>query len=317
MSGNAIHGSIPYELSLISSLYALDLSDNQLSGQIPYNISGYEKKLRFLSFSNNKLHGPIPLMLSMFSSLHSLFLDGNSLSGCIPSNFFNSSSEIQNLDLSDNSFIGKIPSQIKNSIELFELAMSNNHFEGSIPSELTNLEGLKYLDISQNKLVGCVPSFVNSFARTIHLSDNNLSCLSKNMFEESSDLVTLDLSNNAIVSGFHDLMHDLQYTGLNILLLKGNHFKGNIPNALCHLTSLTILDLSYNNFVGEIPSCFGKMPFENKDPETSRTQFNGKFYPPHETPIQRFGKERDSFTSVIKEKIRNLYNKCFDLYVWN
>jgi hypothetical protein len=177
MSGNAIRGSIPYELSLISSLYALDLSDNQLSGQIPQNISGYGSWLRFLSFSNNKLHGPIPLMMSMFSPLVSLFLDGNSLSGSIPSNFFNSS-QIQNLDISDNYFIGKIPSQMRNSISLFELSMSNNHFEGSIPSELTKLEELTYLDLSQNKLVGCVPSFEN-FLSFIHLSDNNLSCLEK------------------------------------------------------------------------------------------------------------------------------------------
>jgi hypothetical protein len=89
MSGNAI--CVPIQPSLLSSLDSLDLSDNQLSGQIPQNISGYVSQLRFLSFSNSKLHGPIPLLLSLFSSLQSLFLDGNSLSGSIPSNFFNSS----------------------------------------------------------------------------------------------------------------------------------------------------------------------------------------------------------------------------------
>ncbi|KAK2360986.1 receptor protein [Trifolium repens] len=250
MCGNSIRGSI--QPSLLSSLDALDLSDNQLSGQIPQNISGYVN-LQFLSFSNNKLHGPIPLMLSMFSSLQSLFLDGNSLSGSIPR---------------------------------------------SIPSELTKLESLKYLDISQNKLVGCVPSFVNSSTLIIHLSDNNLSCLSKNMFGERSSIVTLDLSNNAIINGFHDLIHDLHLTEVDILLLKGNNFKGDIPKQVCNLTDLTILDLSYNSFVGEIPSCFGKMPFENKDPERLRTQFIGYVKPEVDrAAIKRFGKERDSFTS--------------------
>ena len=106
MSRNAICGSIPYELSQLSSLETLDLSNNQLSREIPHNITRDGRKLSFLRFSNNKLHGPIPLMLSMFSPLQYLLLDGNSLSGSIPRNFFNSST-IQTLDISNNNFIGK------------------------------------------------------------------------------------------------------------------------------------------------------------------------------------------------------------------
>jgi Leucine-rich repeat (LRR) protein len=295
MSKNAIHGSIPYELSHLTSLDALDMSDNQLSGEIPHNISGDGSRLTFLRFSNNKLHGQLPLMLSEFSPLHYLLLDGNSLSGNIPSNFFNSSN-FQHLDISNNNFIGKIPSQMKKSIGLIELSMSNNHFEGSIPSELAQLESITYLDLSQNNLSGCVPSFVNSSATFIHLSNNNLSCLSENMFGERSSIVTLDLSNNDIMNGIHGLIHDLRYTGLNILLLKGNHFTGNIPKQLCHLANLNILDLSYNNFVGEIPSCLGKMPFENKDPDASRDQFNGIIHSRGDYN-NRFGKERANFTS--------------------
>jgi hypothetical protein len=89
-----------------------------------------------------------------------------------------------------------------------------------------------------------------------------------------SSLITLDLSNNKITDGIHDLIHDIRRTGINILLLKGNYFTGDIPRKLCELTDLNILDLSYNNFVGEIPSCLGEMPFKNKDPGVSRWNFN-------------------------------------------
>ena len=294
MSTNKIHGSIPYELGRLSFLDTLDLSDNQLSGEIPYNLSRPGNRLTFLKFSNNNLHGLIPPMLSMFP-LQLLLLENNSLSGSIPSNFFNSS-VIQHLDISNNNFVGKIPSQMSNFTDLIELSMSNNHFEGSIPSELAKLESLTYLDLSQNNLIGCVPSFESYSASSIHLSNNKLSCLSKNMFRETSSLVTLDLSNNEITNGFHDLIHDLHYTGLEILLLKGNHFKGNIPKQLCHLTNLNILDLSYNSFVGEIPSCLGKMPFENKDPEGTRDQFNGLIHSRFDYK-NRFGKEKETFTS--------------------
>ncbi|KEH23108.1 LRR receptor-like kinase [Medicago truncatula] len=294
MSRNAIHGTIPSELCHLSFLNALDMSDNQLSGEIPYNLTRDGNDLTHLRFSNNNLHGLIPPMLSMFP-LQSLLLDGNSLSGNIPSNFFKSY-VIQHVDLSNNNLTGKIPSQMSNCTNLIELSMSNNHFEGSIPSELAGLGSISYLDLSQNNLTGCVPSFVSNFTSSIHLSNNKLRCLSKNMFRERSSLVTLDLSNNEITNGFHDLIHDIHYTGLKILLLKGNHFKGNIPKQLCHLTDLNILDLSYNNFVGEIPSCLGKMPFENKDPEISRDRFNGMNL--HgQNGSERLEKEKATFTS--------------------
>lgn len=294
MSRNVIYGSIPYDLGNLRTLETLDLSYNQFSGEIPYNLTRDGNRLTLLRFSNNNLHGLIPPTLSV-SPLESLLLDNNNLSGSIPSNFFNSC-DIKHVDISNNNFIGKIPSQMTNCTRLVELSMYNNHFVGPIPSELAKLERITYLDLSQNDLSGCVPSFVSYYASFIHLSNNKLSCLSKNMFRHASSLVTLDLSNNEITNGFHDLIHDLHYTGLKILLLKGNRFKGNIPKQLCRLTDLTILDLSYNSFVGEIPRCLGKMPFENKDPEILRNQFNGLIHGRVDYD-NRFGKEKANFTS--------------------
>ncbi|XP_058768904.1 cuscuta receptor 1-like [Vicia villosa] len=287
ISENEIHGSIPHELSHIDTL---DLSNNQFSGELPRNLT---MGISYLSISNNNLHGPIPPALSMYSSI-TLLLDHNHFSGSLPSNLFNST-YIHHLDISYNNLVGKLPSQIQ-STQLVELLMSNNYFEGSIPSELTNITTLTYLDLSQNNLSGCVPSFLSDSLSFIHLNNNKLSCLSKHMFTERSSLLILDLSNNEITNGIHDLIHNLHYTELNILLMKGNHFTGEIPNQLCHLTDLNILDLSYNNFIGEIPNCLGEMPFENKDPEGSRDRFNGVVYDKGRYN-NRHGKERDRFTS--------------------
>jgi hypothetical protein len=73
MSRNAIQESIPYELSQLSSLDVLDLSDNQLSGIIPYNFRRYGNQLSILIFSNNNRHG---IILPMFPP-QSLLLGGN------------------------------------------------------------------------------------------------------------------------------------------------------------------------------------------------------------------------------------------------
>ncbi|XP_058765954.1 cuscuta receptor 1-like, partial [Vicia villosa] len=293
ISINAIHGSIPHELSHIDTL---DLSNNQFSGELPRNLT---MGISSLIISNNNLHGPIPSTLSMYFP-NTLLLDGNHFSGSLPSNFLNSS-YVQNLDISNNNFVGKLPSPFQTYIGLIELSLSNNHFEGSIPSELTNIITLTYLDLSQNNLSGCVPSFLSDSLSFIHLSNNKLSCLPKHMFTERSSLLILDLSNNEITNGIHDLIHNLRYTELNILLMKGNHFTGSIPKQLCHLTDLNILDLSDNNLIGEIPNCLGEMPFANKDPEGSRDRFNGVIHSRVDYN-NRYGKEKDKFTSKKRSK---------------
>ncbi|KAJ1427946.1 Leucine-rich repeat [Sesbania bispinosa] len=272
MSINAIHGSLPDEFGKMNSLDTLDLSDNHLSGEIPKNISRV-RSLRFLKLSNNKLDGSLFPTLSNFDHLEQLYLDGNSLSGGIPSNF--SSTTLLALDISNNNFVGKLPSRAGNLSKLEALCMSNNHLEGSIPTNFVESKSLVYLDISQNNLSGVVPSFANSSIRFIHLSNNRLSGLTKRMFSESSSLVVLDLRNNEINTTLHDMIQDLSYTGLYILLLKGNYLRGQIPKQLCQLIDLTILDLSYNSLSGPIPSCLGKLPFKNDNTKRLQLIFGG------------------------------------------
>ncbi|KAL5166515.1 Receptor-like protein 1 [Glycine soja] len=269
LSKNIIQGSIPRQLGQMNSLDSLDLSDNQLSGEIPEDIFGVGHQLNSLKLSNNMLEGPI---LNIPNGLMTLLLNNNRFTGRLQSNIFNAS--IISLDVSNNHLVGKIPSLIKNLSSLSKLYLSNNHFEGSIPLELGELEYLTYLDLSQNNFVGLVPSFVNSSVAFIHLNNNRLSGLSKRMFHGNSSLVMLDLSYNEISNNLQDLIHNLSYKRLNFLILKGNHFMGDIPKQLCQLIDLNMLDLSHNNFSGVIPKCLGKMPFENKNPKDLLARFS-------------------------------------------
>uniref|UniRef100_A0A162AE34 Uncharacterized protein n=1 Tax=Daucus carota subsp. sativus TaxID=79200 RepID=A0A162AE34_DAUCS len=83
LSDNDIRGEIPEELMDLGGLVNLDLSGNQLSGRIPEGI-GELSKLEYLDLSKNKLSGRIPQSLSDLSFLSRLNLSFNNLSGKIP-----------------------------------------------------------------------------------------------------------------------------------------------------------------------------------------------------------------------------------------
>ncbi|TYI67589.1 hypothetical protein E1A91_D08G028400v1 [Gossypium mustelinum] len=96
------------ELTKTSDIFiSMDLSNNQLSGEIPKDV-GQLISLQMLNFSHNNFTGPIPTSF------------GNLV-------------ELESLDLSSNKFSGGIPSQMVNLIFLEVLNLSNNNLVGPIP----------------------------------------------------------------------------------------------------------------------------------------------------------------------------------------
>ncbi|XP_042383652.1 receptor-like protein EIX2 [Zingiber officinale] len=83
LSNNNISGEIPKEITKLHGLDFLNLSNNHLIGRIPENL-GAMKELESLDLSMNYLMGEIPVELSALSFLGSLNLSHNNLSGRIP-----------------------------------------------------------------------------------------------------------------------------------------------------------------------------------------------------------------------------------------
>ncbi|KAK1412426.1 hypothetical protein QVD17_33671 [Tagetes erecta] len=98
------------ELDLVKILIiftALDISNNQLSGEIPPTI-GQLKALYILNVSHNKFTGSIPSSLGSLSQLESLDMSANKLTGEIP-NALTSLTFLSTFNLSYNQLKGKIP----------------------------------------------------------------------------------------------------------------------------------------------------------------------------------------------------------------
>ena len=98
LSNNNISGEIPEEIMSLFGLVSLNLSGNQLGGMIPKKI-GDIGLLESLDFSRNQLSGKIPQSMSKLNFLGYLNLSYNNLVGEIPS-----STQLQSFDA--YSFIG-------------------------------------------------------------------------------------------------------------------------------------------------------------------------------------------------------------------
>jgi Leucine-rich repeat (LRR) protein len=95
---------------VIEDTDTLDLSDNQLTGEIPSEI-GDLINLTILNLSGNQLTGGIPKEIGDLTNLTELDLSNNQLTGYIPSQLGNLTN-LTNFYLNDNQLTGQIPESI-------------------------------------------------------------------------------------------------------------------------------------------------------------------------------------------------------------
>ncbi|GJU94486.1 leucine-rich repeat-containing protein [Tanacetum coccineum] len=84
LSTNNLTGHIPYEITNLHGLVLLNLSHNALLGEIPKDI-GQMKELQILDLSKNSFSGGLPSSMSKMNFLNYLDVSHNNLSGRIPS----------------------------------------------------------------------------------------------------------------------------------------------------------------------------------------------------------------------------------------
>ena len=168
LSDKQLTGTIPAELSHLVYLTELRLGSNQLTGRIPVEL-GSLPYLTKLWLNVNQLTGEIPAGLGGLARLEVLSLAGNQLSGEIPAGL-GDLARLEVLWLAGNQLTGRIPGELGNLTNLQQLLLSDNQLAGGIPAELGNLANLKVLSLEGNKLTDGIPAELGGLANLVALS---------------------------------------------------------------------------------------------------------------------------------------------------
>ncbi|QCE11949.1 LRR receptor-like serine/threonine-protein kinase FLS2 [Vigna unguiculata] len=276
--GSCNLGEFPGFLRNQTQINALDLSNNQIQGEIPNWIWRF-KSLVYLNLSNNfltNMEGPFD---DLNSNLYILDLHSNQLTGSVPT----FTKYVNHLDYSNNKF-STVPLNIDNTNNwemLHIIDLASNNFTGILPGPV--LRSLKQMMLSETKPQ---EKYENLY---FDMFDNHDIVLYNSLLSNINKLQVIKLHKLLETEPYDVVVHlanyyrftnenggrymdsvTVVYKALQMELTKiptifasldlsSNHFEGPIPQELVSLRALNVLNLSHNIFSGHIPLSIGDL----------------------------------------------------------
>ncbi|KAL4271556.1 hypothetical protein GQ457_13G005150 [Hibiscus cannabinus] len=255
LTNSDLSGSVPQEISHLSKLVSLDLSSNQylylenhaMKRSIQNMTTLRELWLNGVDMSRVDPHS----LANLSSSLVSLNLDSCNLGGTnggeFPVHIFQLPN-LQSIQLGYNPMRGHFPKSNWTAPLKF-LEVVSTGFSGGLP---VSIGGLKLLEDLFVEVTGELPDSIGnlvslksltlfgSFTGSIPASIGNL-----------TQITDISLSSGNFTGELPFSLGKLEH--LTSLHLDLNHLTGQIPNAFSNLTKLSDIDLGMNNFSGELP----------------------------------------------------------------
>ncbi|GER28350.1 protein STRUBBELIG-RECEPTOR FAMILY [Striga asiatica] len=136
ISSKGLTGNMGYQLDRLTFVTTLNLANCGFSGSggLPYSISQM-RSLEYLNVSHNNIQGQVNIQ-SNLSALTTLDLSNNQLSDNLPQSFQFMTS-IQNMYLQNNQFTGTL--DVLTNLPLKTLNVENNRFTGWVPQQLRGI----------------------------------------------------------------------------------------------------------------------------------------------------------------------------------
>lgn len=242
LTGQNLTGTIPDDLApLHPYVYALDLSNNSLSGTLPASMSLYGATIGMITVMKNpRLTGTLPPELRNWTNLLDFTANACDFYGTLPPEYAEWGASIGYFAVFTNRISGTVPSEYQNWSSLVVFSISNNQMSGTIPEIVFTGWGRNLLDLSlaNNSFYG------NPFSTTLcayAVALNNIR-LEYNRF--SGTIPSSCMS---------------RFSALEQLYMSTNSFSGTIPSAIGSLSLLRAFDVSMNQFEGTLPAELSKL----------------------------------------------------------
>ncbi|KAJ4801402.1 Receptor like protein 9 [Rhynchospora pubera] len=255
---NFFTGHLELPLLTHESLSILDISDNNLSGELPVDISTKLPNLHSLNISKNCFQGPVRFVSMEYMTF--LDLSINNLTDDIQNTF---STNLTNfppfLDLSNNNFYGSLNNPTNLLTSTTELLLNDNDISGELPISIcnTSMDSMdKILDISNNELRGILPHcIVNANYWVLKLSGNHLEGALPTEIGSMKTLWLLDLSNNKLSGSIPPRTNN---SAFELVDLSRNNLSGDFPITWLNMSTIQAINIEKNNLSGKLPSWIDK-----------------------------------------------------------
>lgn len=230
---NLIKGKISSEICTLDNLHTIDISSNQLTGELDERTFENFQKLQVLNLSHNQLTGSIP-------------------------DVFDRMKRLTSLNLGSNLLLGLLPKSMSCLVDLEVLHLHKNQLTGAIPTTFSKLVNLKSVNLSQNAFTSGLNSFNHcTKLKRLILNHNSIDDTLHNSISQLQSLELLYVQNNKIRGSICEEFYQL--TMLKHINLTNNELNGVIHHNIDKLSLLQTLLVHKNDICGPIPSSISNL----------------------------------------------------------